>query len=285
MGRRAAVLLVGLVLLAPACGGDDASTSTTRPRPSPQVEAAPGLRTEERTVARLRTLVVRPTGAGPFPLVIFIHGAGAPPEYYEDLLEDLAAAGNVVVAPAMPGSVDHSDLAAVAALPSQPRRVRQVLDAVTEGRDAIDAIDPERIVVMGHSLGGMTALAVGFHSCCSDRRVDAIVSVAGELAPFPEGRFGVGTIPLLLIHGESDDVVPFGASGEALERVGAPAYLLAVDRGDHGSYLGREDGAHTAVVAAIVAFLEATVGGDPGEGLADLADAGSRPGVRLTTRN
>ena len=115
-------------------------------------------------------------------------------------------------------------------------------------------------------------------------RVDAVVSIAGELAHFPGGRFGRGAVPLLLIHGEADDVVPFGGSGEALQELGTAAYLLAVDQGDHGTYLGRADGAYPAVLAAIVAFFEATIGGNPRDGLPDLAGAGSMPGVRLTAR-
>jgi len=286
MGRRAAVLLLCLLLVAPACGGDDggAAAETTRPPTTTAPERAPTVRTEERTFATLPTLVVRPNGGGPFPLVLFVHGAGAPPVFYEGFLRELAAAGNVVVAPAMPGSVDHSDLSALSALPFQPGRVEQVLDAVTTGPQAIGAADPERVVVVGHSLGGMTALATGFHSCCADRRVDAVVSIAGRLATFPNGTWGEGTVPVLLIHGEDDETVPFSGSGTALQQVGTAAYLLTVVGGDHGGYLAEDDRAHRAVVAAIEAFFVATIGGDPQAGLADLATAGSRRGVRLTSR-
>ena len=286
MGRRAAaVLLAAVGLVAPACGGgDDSASEETAATTTAPVADAPAVRSEERTFATLPTLVVRPAGNGPFPLILFVHGAGAPPEFYTPLLEALAAAGNVVVAPAMPGSVDHSDFSALAALPFQPGRVKQVLDAVTTGPQAIHAADPERVVVMGHSLGGMTALAMGFNSCCLDQRVDAVVSIAGEMATFPGGRYALGTKPLLLVHGEDDETVPFASSGEALQQLGTSAYLLAVEGGDHTGYLAADDRAFPAVVAAIVSFFEATIGGDPRGGLADLTNAGSMPGVRLTTR-
>jgi len=283
--RAAAVLLLGVGLLAPACGGgDDDATVETRPPETSLVDDAPRVRSEVRTFATLPTFVVRPAGGGPFPLILFVHGAGAPPQFYTPLLEGLAAAGNIVVAPAMPGSVNHSDFSALAALPFQPGRVKQVLDAVTTGPEAIHAADPERVVVMGHSLGGMTALAMGFNSCCDDQRIDAVVSIAGDMATFPGGRYSGGTLPLLLIHGDADETVPFAGSGEALQQLGTSAYLLAVEHGDHTGYLAEDNRAFPAVVAAIVSFFEATIGGDPRGGLADLTTAGSMPGVRLTTR-
>jgi len=285
MVRRAAAIVGAFLLaLAPmACGGDDADDDAVRVEPVLEDAGLP-IRTEERAVAGLRTVIVRPRDAGPWPLVVWLHGAGAPPEFYEDLLGDLAAAGNVVVAPAMPGTVDNSGMEALLALPFQPGRVRQVIDAVTTGPQAIHAADPGHIVVAGHSLGAMTALAVAFNRCCIDSRVDAVVAVAGALATFPGGIYNTGTLPLLLVHGEDDDVVPYARSGQALQEVGTSAYLLTVERGDHGGYLSADADVYPAVRDSILAFLHATVGASPQAGVADLITAGRRPGVSLTRR-
>jgi pimeloyl-ACP methyl ester carboxylesterase len=284
MARRATAV-VGAILLTlalAACGsdGDDRDEPPVRAEPAVEGTRLP-IRTDERTVAAMRTLIVRPRQHGPWPLVVWVHGPGAPPESYGGLLDEIAAVGNVVVAPAMPGSAGAE---AVLALPFQPGRVRQVIDAVTTGPYAIGAADPEHIAVVGHGLGAMTALAEGFNSCCVDHRVDAVVAVAGGLAAFPGGFYNTGTIPVLLVHGARDDVVPYAGSGEALQAVGTSAYLLTVERGDHDGYLRSAGVVHDAVRDAILAFLDATIGGSPQAGLADLNNAGSRPGVLLTTR-
>ncbi len=273
-----------LLLLAPACGDDGDERST----PSTVAVADQGLnvRTEERDLAGMPTLVVRPSDPGPFPLVVFVHGAGVGPQLYAPLLTELAEAGNVVVAPAMPGSVDRPGVGALYSLPFQPGRIRDVVSAVTatEGPQAIGAADPERVVVMGHDVGAMAVLATAFNSCCLDGRIDAVVALSGQLASFPGGSFIIGTAPLLLVHGDADAVVPFSGSGSALQEVGTSAYLLSVVDGDHSQYLAPDDDAHQGVVDAVLAFLTATVGGDPQGGLADLRTAGSSPGVRLTSR-
>lgn len=282
MARRATAV-VGAILLTlalGACGSDYDSDEPVRAEPAVEDTGLP-IRSTERTMAGLRTVVVRPRQHGPWPLVVWVHGPGAPPESYKDLLDEIAAVGNVVVAPAMPGNAGAE---ALLALPFQPGRVRQVIDAVTTGPYAIAAADPEHIAVAGHSLGAMTALAEGFNSCCVDHRVDAVVAVAGGLAAFPGGLYDPGTIPVLLVHGARDDVVPYTRSGEALQEVGTSAYLLTVERGDHDGYLRSAGLVHAAVSDAIMAFLAATVGGSPQAGLADLNTAGGRPGVTLTTR-
>ncbi|MET0738470.1 MAG: alpha/beta hydrolase [Acidimicrobiales bacterium] len=282
MARRAtAVVVVSLLTLAlAACGSGDDRDERLRAQPAVE-EAGLPIRSEERTVAGMRTVVVRPRQHGPWPLVVWVHGPEAPPESYADLLDEIAAAGNVVAAPAMPGNAGAE---AVLALPFQPGRVRQVIDAVTTGPYAIAAADPEHIAVAGHSLGAMTALAAGFNSCCVDRRVDAVVAVAGGLATFPGGIYSSGAIPVLLVHGTRDGVAPYTGSGEALQQVGTSAYLLTVKRGDHDGYLRVDAAVHPAVRDAMVAFLHATIGGSPQAGLADLIHAGGRPGVRLTSR-
>lgn len=75
------------------------------------------------------------------------------------LAERLARAGLIAVAPNHPGTTfGDMDPAWTTHLAERPRRVSQVLDALLADPDLGSRIDRERISVIGHSLGGSTAL-------------------------------------------------------------------------------------------------------------------------------
>jgi hypothetical protein len=220
--KRAALLVVALLL---AGCGDDGEGAADRPRRDRPRE--PPVVSSTRDIAGLESIVVRPDRPGRYPLVVFVHGAGAHPFFYADYLRSLAAGGYVVVAP------------------------------------------------------GMTALGIGYHGCCTDGRLDAVISIAGEMATFAGGEYRNFGPPLLLIHGNRDGTVDYAGSREALARLTRPAWLLTVRRGDHGAYLNRETPAFRPVVGASVAFLDAALGEAPGAGLARLDAVGRSRGARL----
>ena len=112
-----------------------------------------------RTVARLETF-------GPYsievaidapqdsdgPLVVISHGTGGSPWLYRGLAHHLARAGFVVATPEHPGNSRSDDRLAGTPqnLENRPRHLRLVIDAIGASRAAI----------IGHSMGGYTALAV-----------------------------------------------------------------------------------------------------------------------------
>lgn len=80
----------------------------------------------------------------------------------------------------------------------------QVLDAAVEHVRGHERVDPERVAVLGYSLGGFHALGLGTR----DRRLRAVVSIGGAMSAHLE-RSGIDRIaPALILHGERDNVVP-----------------------------------------------------------------------------
>jgi pimeloyl-ACP methyl ester carboxylesterase len=66
----------------------------------------------------------------------------------------------------------------------------------------------KRFVVVGHSFGG--AVAIGAAAALPDL-VAGVVSLAGQSAGC-EAAKELNGVPLLLLHGENDEIIPFGAA-------------------------------------------------------------------------
>lgn len=171
---------------------------------------------------------------GPFPLVVFSHGFTAHgPDYDVVLLRRIAAHGYVVAAPTFPLSSGGA--------PGGPR----LLDYVNQPGDVsfvitkmlrLDrrdgtlhgVIDREEIGAIGHSLGAITTLGVTYNSCCADRRIKAAVPISGLELPFHDKAWSWPAVPLLLIHGDHDETVPYAGSTLAYAHAKPPKYLLTL---------------------------------------------------------
>ncbi len=156
-----------------------------------------------------------------------------------------------------------------------PAAVSDVLKAAKWFRDnaARYRVDPKRIVVTGTSAGGHLALMVGLTpgsaNLGSEVDVAAVVNwygitdVADQLSgpgrrdyavqwiPDQEGRLELArrvspltyvrkkAPPVLTIHGDADQVVPYEHGGrltKALREAGADAELISVEGGGHGRF-------------------------------------------------
>ena len=213
-----------------------------------------------------------PEGTGSAPVVVMIPGGSwqsAHPSGLEPLAEALAAAGVVAVPVRIRASADDV---------VYPTPVEDVLCALADGaataREA--GIEPARLVLLGHSSGAhlsavATLAAARFSPDCEDPVVvpDALIGLAGpydirQFADAADALFAAPLdeapaeweaanpvihadlrpeVPVLLLHGEADDVVPASFTtdfGTALAAAGHPTTVRVLVGEDHDTVYAAE---------------------------------------------
>ncbi|WP_413734063.1 alpha/beta hydrolase family protein [Sodalis sp. RH21] len=96
---------------------------------------------------------------GRHPLAVISHGFGGNWRNQLWLAGELASQGYIVAAPNHPGTTtDNRDPALAAQLWRRPGDISRVIDAVTTRPDRFGAVAVDKIAVIGHSMGGWTAL-------------------------------------------------------------------------------------------------------------------------------
>ncbi len=196
-----------------------------------------------------------PSGAAPRSLVILLHGYGSNGEdliglvpYWRTALPDalFLAPDAPQPCPGVPGGRQWWPLTSL----TPQARAAGVRVSATELNAFIDAqlakydLGEDRLALVGFSQGTMMALHVG------PRRQSAlagIVGYSGILAdPDALAAEGVNKPPVLLVHGDADDVLPVAALHQAEERLRALGFEVEahVSRGlghsldDQGLRLG-----------------------------------------------
>ena len=115
------------------------------------------------------------------------------------------------------------------------RHAAKLLDGFIDKILAEEGIDAERMILLGFSQGTMMSLHV------APRRVEpvaGIVAFSGRLmVPERLADEMLSQPPVLLIHGNVDDVVPFEEmqfAGEALQGAGFEVYAHVMEGTGHG---------------------------------------------------
>jgi pimeloyl-ACP methyl ester carboxylesterase len=179
-----------------------------------------------------------PIADGRFPVLEFSHGVTASGPAYAGFLRPLARAGYVVVAPTFPLTNGAGAWTDLEDYKNQPADVSFVLDQIlaldTKDGDPLEGhLATNEVAVAGHSLGGITTL--GFeNSCCTDDRIDAMVEISGVELPFDGGTFEhPPPTPILLIHGQEDNTVPYNGSANAFKTLTGPRAFLTYPKAGH----------------------------------------------------
>jgi dienelactone hydrolase len=214
----------------------------------------------------LPTYVWTPAGAGPFPLVVFVHGYDVGPLAFQRFCSTLASDGYVVAAPSFPLEdpargfpLDETHL------PDEAADVAFVVTSLEQ--DASARVDGSRVAVIGHSDGADVALLVGYGPGSVDPRVGAVVAMAPDtmtVAPV------ASHVPLLLVQGTADSVVPYSSSQTVYGQIDAPVSYLSLVGADHLPPIAGGSPWTPVLDGAVARFLDATVAGR-GTGAGSLA--------------
>ncbi len=247
-----------------------------------------------RDGTHITSYLTRPAGAtGSLPLVVMPHGGPERRDYvtYDPIAQSFAAQGWLVLQPNFRGSSGYGLAFAEAGHRQWSKRMQDdVTDAVNDlVRQEI--ADPRRIAIYGASYGGYAAL---MGAIVTPRLYRAAVSVAGVSDPLefidyvrsedgsdaestlywikaigdpkadraaieaisPRHRAAEVAVPVLLMHGSADDIVPAKQSRamqKALEKAGKPVSYFEFDGEGHSGWSTRNE---IAQVEKAIAFLK-----------------------------
>jgi len=216
----AGVCLLILHSLAPAVARVSQPAKQLVSTPPPIVATSePPTGTETLAVQWLRILgpnrgamsaaVARPSGTGPFPAVLILHGTHGFAREYVQWARELADAGFLAVAACWfsggggAGTQGMTPIPCPDIPPLGPGAYEEGLpyiDALIQATRALSGARPERLALIGHSRGAGAALQY----LLSGGRAGAVVLHSSGYALQPETRAGDFSVPILILHGTAD---------------------------------------------------------------------------------
>ncbi|ACU40358.1 dienelactone hydrolase family protein [Actinosynnema pretiosum subsp. pretiosum] len=179
-------------------------------------------------------LVYTPASGLGLPAVAFSHGWLQPATRYRGLLRHLASWGIVAAAP----NTQRGPLASARLMSANLTTALDVCTGVRLGEGGI-SVDPERLAVAGHSMGGGAAVL----AAARDPRARAVVTLAAaETKPSAlDAAREIGVPGLHLAGGEDRIAPPIGHAQAIAEAWRGPVQVRMLEKASH---LGFTEGRH-----------------------------------------
>jgi predicted dienelactone hydrolase len=214
-----------------------------------------------------RQMAVRNAAAEPgtYPLIVFSHPGGSGRRTATFLCTHLSSHGYMVA------GLDHSETVAVelarkddetteqkiarwrAVIAARVPDIHFLLDFLLNGSawDSEISPDPTQIGIVGHSLGGWTALAANE----AESRIRAVVALAPAGASQPKPGILPATltftwardVPTLYLVAENDACLPLAGMYEIFERTPGTKRMVILRRADHMHFMDNVEELHEAV--------------------------------------
>jgi uncharacterized protein len=187
-----------------------------------------------------RVIVWHVPPRGDKPVFLYLHGNGASLRWRADRFRELTADGSGLVALSYRGYGGSS---------GAPTEAGLIDDARAAYAFAAARYPPERIVLWGESLGSGVAVALATEKPVARVVLQSPFTSAADIAARrywfvpvrllmkdqfrSDLRVGKVTVPVLVLHGDRDDVVPMALGERLYELINAPKRFVRFPGGGH----------------------------------------------------
>jgi carboxymethylenebutenolidase len=199
----------------------------------------------------IRIHQIEPSGTGPFPAILLLHGAGGNIGFWLEKFGPMLS--RIGIACYAVHYFDRTNTSfADTAIILDGHHVPLWLETISDTLSYIAArpcVDPNRIALLGVSLGAFLSLAIA-----TQKDVRAVIEISGGLVQPYAAQATSSFPPTLILHGEADPVVPVARATELnalLDHLSVPHQINLFPGEGHWF----SSAAHLRILAAVAQFL------------------------------